>query len=76
MTGRSRAKREARTAASQAEAARSELAKQTAELKAQKERDQKRAERLLFRSLRASGGGFFATDAGAGSTLGGSGVLG
>lgn len=75
MSGASRAKRQAKAAAAQSEQARIELAQQTEFLRKQSEDEKKRANRLLLRSVRAAGGGFFETDSG-GQTLGGTGVLG
>lgn len=70
------AQREASAAAASAEQARQELANQTAMEKERTNREKMKAQRLLMRSLRAGSGGFFETDTGADSTLGGSGVLG
>jgi hypothetical protein len=73
MSGSSSAKRQAQYAAEEAERVRGELTRQTEELKRQREQEKRKAQRLLMRSLRASGGGFFETDA---QTLGSAGVLG
>jgi len=54
---------------------RRDLAAKTQVIQQQKVRDQKRSERLLFRSLRSAGGGFFASNPQR-STLGGTEVLG
>ena len=62
MTGTGRARREARDAAQQAQAAQTQLAQQEEELKRQREREKARAQRLLMRSMRAAGGGIFETD--------------
>lgn len=74
MTGRSQAKRDARASAHRAESAEQELREQKDIAKRKADREQQRAQRLLARSLRASAGGFFESDAG--TTLGGSGSLG
>jgi anti-sigma factor RsiW len=69
-----KAQREASAAAAAADQAMGELEKQTRLEKEKNDRERMKAQRLLARSLRAGAGGFFETDAG--STLGGSGVIG
>lgn len=66
----------AQVAANQAAFEQRILAGQVQTLQQQKLRDQKKAERLLFRSLRAAGSGFFESNPALTQTLGGSGVLG
>ena len=68
------AQREANAAAASADAARVKLEEQTAIEKERANKEKVKSQRLLMRSLRAGGGGFFETDQG--STLGGSGVIG
>lgn len=70
------AQREAKYAAQAADVARQDLEKETALAKENTKKEKLKAQRLLMRSLRAGGGGYFETDTGAGSTLGGSGVIG
>lgn len=74
MSGSSKATRQAQDAANQAESARQELEKQTREYKQRADREQRKAQRLLMRQLRAAGGGYFETDTS--SSLGGTGELG
>ena len=74
-SAQSRAEDSAQFAEGQAQTEQRKVATQTKTLQQQKDRDQKRAERLLFRSLRSAGGGFFASNP-QGQTLGGTGVLG
>ena len=68
------AQREASAAAADAQQVRTELAQNTAMEKEKSNREKMKAQRLLMRSIRAGGGGFFETDQG--SSLGGDGVLG
>lgn len=67
MSGSRRAKREAQEAASRADLERQSLEKERAELTRRKKVESQKAQRLLFRSLRAGSGGFFATDKNLGS---------
>ncbi len=69
------AQREAAAAAQAADSARVDLENQTKIEKERQNREKIKAQRILMRSLRAGSGGYFETDA-AGSTLGGSGVIG
>lgn len=73
MTGSSRAKREARESAQQATIATQKLQEQTTLLKERSDAEKTRAQRLLMRSMRAAGGGYFES---ASNTLGSTGVLG
>ena len=57
------AKKAARQAAQQAEQSRNLIAQQVAEQRAQAAKDSERAQRLLMRSLRGAGGGFFSVAA-------------
>ena len=68
------AKYAAEAAAVAAQQAVVELQQQTAIEKEKSNREKLKAQRILMRTLRAGGGGFFETDQG--STLGGSGVIG
>jgi len=70
------AQRDAQYAAQAADTARQDLDKVTKAEKDKSNREKMKAQRLLMRSLRAGGGGYFETDQGGGSTLGGSGVIG
>ncbi len=70
------AQREAKAAAAAADSARIDLENQTKIEKERQTREKIKAQRILMRSLRAGSGGYFETDTGAGSTLGGSGVIG
>lgn len=78
MAGKSRAERQAEEAARAANQARQNLEEQTKILKQRSEREARKAQRILMRSSRAAGGGYFSTDAPkpAADSLGGSGVLG
>jgi hypothetical protein len=69
-----RAQREAEEAAAQAETLRGELERDRKLEKERTDREKKKAQRILMRSLRAGSGGYFESDAG--STLGGSGAIG
>lgn len=71
-----KAQREANAAAAEAQQARDELAANTAVEKEKANREKLKAQRLLMRSIRAGGGGYFETDQGKGTALGGSGVIG
>lgn len=68
------AQREAKAAAAEAQQVREELNKNTALEKEKNNREKLKAQRILMRSIRAGGGGYFETDQG--SSLGGSGVIG
>jgi hypothetical protein len=68
------AKREANSAAAEAQKIREELTANTALEKEKSNREKLKAQRVLMRSIRAGSGGFFETDQGA--KLGGSGVIG
>lgn len=68
------AQREAKAAAAEAQQARQELNANTTLEKANNNREKLKAQRILMRSIRAGGGGYFETDQG--SSLGGSGVIG
>lgn len=68
------AQREAKAAAAEAQQVREELNKNTALEKEKNNREKIKAQRILMRSIRAGGGGYFETDQG--SSLGGSGVIG
>jgi hypothetical protein len=70
------AQREARSAASAADAARIDLENQTKVEKERQTREKIKAQRILMRSMRAGNGGYFESDTGKGQTLGGSGVIG
>jgi hypothetical protein len=70
------AQREAQAAAAAADAARADLEAQTKLEKERQNREKVKSQRILMRSLRAAQGGYFETDTGSGSTLGGSGVVG
>lgn len=70
------AQREAQAAAAAADSARADLEAQTKIEKERQNREKLKAQRVLMRSLRASSGGYFETDSGSGTTLGGSGVIG
>lgn len=70
------AQREASAAAAQADTLRSELENQTKLEKERTDREKIKSQRLLMRSLRAGSGGYFETDQGSGSLLGGSGAIG
>lgn len=68
------AQREAKAAAAEAQQVRQELDRNTALEKEKSNREKLKAQRILMRSIRAGGGGYFETDQG--SSLGGSGVIG
>ncbi len=68
------AQREAKAAAAEAQQVRQELDRNTAIEKEKNNREKLKAQRILMRSIRAGGGGYFETDQG--SSLGGSGVIG
>jgi len=68
------AQREAKAAAAEAQQVRQELEQNTAIEKEKNDREKLKAQRILMRSIRAGGGGYFETDQG--SSLGGSGVIG
>lgn len=70
------AQREAKNAAKIAEGTRLELQQATLLEKERIRREKEKAQRMLMRSIRSSGGGFFESDTAAGSTLGSSGTLG
>lgn len=70
------AQREAAAAAQAADAARVDLENQTKVEKERQTREKIKAQRILMRSLRAGSGGYFESDQGAGTLLGGSGVMG
>ena len=70
------AQREAQQAAAAADSARADLEAQTKIEKERQNREKSKAQRVLMRSLRAASGGYFETDSGSGTTLGGSGVIG
>lgn len=74
--GESRANAEfaAMNAANQSQFAQRQLTTQIDTLNRQREADKRKADRLLFRSLRSAGGGFFGSNPG--GALGGTGVLG
>lgn len=79
MGGKSGAERRAEDAARRSDEATRKLNEQTEKLKKRSEKEQNKAQRLLIRSSRAAGGGFFSTDtpkAAATDSLGGSGDLG
>ena len=75
MAGGKRARRAANAAAEASREQANLLKEQTNQLRKQAERNAMRAQKILFRSLRARGGGFFESDS-SNSLLGGSGVLG
>lgn len=68
------AQREAKKAAVIAEGTRQELAAATLLEKERIKREKEKSQRMLMRSIRSAGGGFFESDSG--STLGASGTLG
>lgn len=72
------AEREAESAALAADKARADLENMTRVEKEKSEREKQKAQRLLMRSLRGGGGGYFETDAGTskGTLLGGNGGVG
>ena len=73
------AEREAQSAAEAADKARADLENMTRLEKEKTEREKQKAQRLLMRSLRAGGGGYFETDtstSGKGTLLGGTGAVG
>lgn len=78
MGGKSGAERRAEDAARSSERSRQLLEDQTKILKARTDKEARKAQRLLMRSSRAAGGGFFESDSVKAdqSSLGGSGVLG
>lgn len=59
MAGGGRAKREAREAAERSDAEAARLANKREELQRQSDKEKRRSQRLLMRSIRASAGGFF-----------------
>lgn len=62
------AKRQAREAAERSDVATAELRQQTKILKQRSDREKERSGRLLMRSIRAGGGGFYETTASERST--------
>lgn len=70
------AQREAKYAAQAADSARIDLENQTKIEKERQSREKIKAQRILMRSLRAGSGGYFESDQGSGTVLGGSGVIG
>ncbi len=75
MGGRS-AKRRANQAAEASRVESENMRQQTAILQKRTEDASKKAQRVLMRSLRARGAGFFETDFAPAATLGGGGTLG
>jgi len=71
-----KAQREADAAAAAADQARGELEAQTKLEKERTAREKNKAQRVLMRSLRAGSGGYFESDQGKSTQLGGSGVIG